>query len=61
MTLQLFCRRGESARFTTRQQQEAAITISNMASKERRRRAQAKNANHFSGCGESTIFTTREQ
>ncbi len=34
MTLQLFCRRGES---------------------------QAKNANHFGGCGESTSFTTKEQ
>ncbi len=34
MTLQLFCRRGES---------------------------QAKKANHFGGCGESTSFTTKEQ
>ena len=48
MTLQLLCRRSESARFTTRKQQEAAepslLWRAKSAGEERRRRAQAKNA-----------------
>ena len=57
MTLQLFCRRGESAASTTKKQQEAAGAISIMASEVRKRRTQIISA----GAARAQDTLTEEQ